>query len=66
MIPLSILGIDDLPADETSTASTAQDVAIKLKKKIAGYGKEIGDTTDIVVMGLDSAYTRTNGNYLLP
>jgi CRISPR-associated protein Csd1 len=53
--PLSILGVDDLPTDEKPTASTAQNVAIKLKKKIAGYGKEIGDTADVVVMGLDSA-----------
>jgi CRISPR-associated protein Csd1 len=53
--PLSILGIDDLPTDEKPSASTAQEVAIKLKKKIAGYGKQIGDTTDVVVLGLDSA-----------
>jgi CRISPR-associated protein Csd1 len=36
-------------------ADTAQDLAIRLKKKIAGYGKEVGDTTSVVVMGLDSA-----------
>ncbi|MGB8213614.1 MAG: type I-C CRISPR-associated protein Cas8c/Csd1 [Anaerolineales bacterium] len=53
--PLSILGINELPTDAPPTASTAQEVAIKLKYKIAGYGKDIGDTTDIVVMGLDSA-----------
>jgi CRISPR-associated protein Csd1 len=53
--PLAILEVDDLPTDEITNISTAQDIAIKLKKKIAGYGKEIGDTTDIVVMGLDSA-----------
>ena len=52
--PLSML-LGELPTDAPPTASTAQDVAIKLKKKIAGYGKEIGNTTDIVVMGLDSA-----------
>ena len=52
--PLSML-LGELPTDAPSTVSTAQDVAIKLKKKIAGYGKEIGSTTDIVVMGLDSA-----------
>jgi CRISPR-associated protein Csd1 len=52
---LSILGINELPTDTLPTASTAQEVAVKLKKKIAGYGKEIGNTTDIVVMGLDSA-----------
>jgi CRISPR-associated protein Csd1 len=53
--PLSILGIDDLPTDEKPGVSTAQNVALRLKKKIAGYGKEIGDITDVVVMGLDSA-----------
>lgn len=52
---LSILDTGDLPSDAMPKASTAQEVAIKLKKKIAGYGKEIGDTTDVVVMGLDSA-----------
>ena len=51
----SVLGADDLVSDQAPRAFTAQDIAIKLKKKIAGYGKEIGDTTDIVVMGLDSA-----------
>ncbi|MDR3577459.1 MAG: type I-C CRISPR-associated protein Cas8c/Csd1 [Anaerolineaceae bacterium] len=53
--PLSILGFDELPTDELLTASTAQDLAIKLKKKIAGYGKYLGNTTNVVVMGLDSA-----------
>jgi CRISPR-associated protein Csd1 len=52
--PLSML-LGELPTDAPSTASTAQDIAIKLKKKLAGYGKAIGNTTDIVVMGLDSA-----------
>lgn len=51
----SVLGVDNLVSDQAPRADTAQDVAIKFKKKIAGYGKEIGDTTDIVVMGLDSA-----------
>ncbi len=44
----------DVSAGELS-ADTAQDLAIRLKKKIAGYRQEIGPTTDIVVMGLDSA-----------
>ncbi|OQY89837.1 MAG: type I-C CRISPR-associated protein Cas8c/Csd1 [Anaerolineae bacterium UTCFX1] len=51
----SILGADDLVSDQMPRAFTAQDVAIRFKKKIAGYGREIGNTTDIVVMGLDSA-----------
>ena len=53
--PLAILGFDELPSDQSKTVSTAQDLALKLKKKIAGYNKEIGDTTNIVVMGLDAA-----------
>lgn len=52
---LDILGYADLPSDEDASASTAQEVAIKLRKSIAGYSKKIGDTTSIVVMGLDSA-----------
>lgn len=52
---LSILGFDELPSDQLKTISTAQDLALKLKKKIAGYNKEIGDTTNIVVIGLDAA-----------
>ncbi len=46
---------DDLPSDESPALSTAQALALKLKRRIAGYGKELGDTTGIVVMGLDSA-----------
>jgi CRISPR-associated protein Csd1 len=53
--PLSTITIEDLPSDAPPTVNTAQLVAVKFKKKIAGYGKEIGDTADIVVMGLDSA-----------
>jgi len=44
----------DLPSDDKSI-DTAQDVAIRLKKKIAGYRQEIGDRTDVVVMGVESA-----------
>ncbi len=53
--PLAILGFDELPSDLSKTVSTAQDLALKLSKKIAGYNKDIGDTTNIVVMGVDSA-----------
>jgi len=53
--PLSIFGEADLPSDQTSEDSTAQNLARKLKNKIAGYKAELGDTTDVVVMGLDSA-----------
>lgn len=44
----------DLPSDDKSI-DTAQDVAIRLRKKIAGYRQEIGDRTDVVVMGVESA-----------
>lgn len=45
----------DAPAEESKTADTAQDVAIRLKKKIAGYRQEIGERGDVVVMAVDSA-----------
>lgn len=46
----------DLPSDDKHV-DTAQDVAIRLKKKIAGYRQNIGDRTDVVVMAIDSATT---------
>lgn len=51
----ALLGYDNQPAIETPLTATAQELAIKLKRMIAGYHQEIGETTDIVVMGLDSA-----------
>lgn len=53
--PLAILGFQELSNDESASVSTAEELAIKLKKKIAGYNKELGDATGVVVMGLDSA-----------
>lgn len=54
---ISILGFDDLLNDEKLQTYTAQDLAIQFKKRIAGYGKDIDNTTDIVIIGLDSATT---------
>ncbi|MGB3477937.1 MAG: type I-C CRISPR-associated protein Cas8c/Csd1 [bacterium] len=52
---LAILGEATLMSDDTNTVSTAQNLAIKLKKKIAGYKVAVSDTRGVVVMGLDSA-----------
>ena len=41
--------------DEQLAADTAQDIGIRLKKKIAGYRQEIGERGDVVVMAVDSA-----------
>lgn len=49
----------DAPAEESKTADTAQDVAIRLKKKIAGYRQEIGERDDVVVMAVDTATDST-------
>ncbi|MCC9078493.1 type I-C CRISPR-associated protein Cas8c/Csd1 [Litorilinea aerophila] len=51
--PISLL-MGDLPMEEPPPY-TAQEIALQLKKRIAGYGKELGDTTEIVVMAMDSA-----------
>lgn len=53
--PISILGEDSLKSDEPDNFSVAQNLAIKLRQKIAGYKADLGDTSSVVVMGLDSA-----------
>jgi CRISPR-associated protein Csd1 len=50
---------EDAPAEESKTADTAQDVAIRLKKKIAGYRQEIGERGDVIVIAVDSATEST-------
>ncbi len=45
----------DLAPEASMNADTAQDVAIRLKKKIAGYRQEIGDRADLIVMAVDSS-----------
>jgi CRISPR-associated protein Csd1 len=52
---ISLLGVKDLSNDEQPSSATAQELALKLKRKIAGYGKEIGNTAGVVVMAVDSA-----------
>jgi len=51
--PISIL-LDDVSSTDL-VADTAQSLAIRFNKRISGYGKELGDTSTIVVLGLDSA-----------
>jgi len=53
--PLAILGIDELPSDESASVYTAENISVRFKQRIAGYGSELGDTTGVVVMALDSA-----------
>jgi len=54
---ISVLGMDDFPEEGVLSAYTAQDLAIKFRKRIAGYGNEFDNATDIVVLALDSATT---------
>lgn len=53
--PLAILGEDALKSDDSDNVSVAQNLAIKLRQKIAGYKADLGDTSGVVVMGIDSA-----------
>ncbi len=55
--PLSVLGeeVFELASDDSDVVSTAQNIALKFNNKIAGYKADLGDTSGIVVMGLDSA-----------
>lgn len=50
----SILDENELVSDDLINDFTGQYLAIELKKKIAGYSVELGPTTNVVVMGLDS------------
>lgn len=52
---LDILGLDELPNDESPTAYTAENIGIKFRNRIAGYGSELGKTDGIAVMAIDSA-----------
>lgn len=51
----SIDALDDLPSEESDIADTAQNMALRLKMKIAGYRQELGETARMVVMAVDSA-----------
>lgn len=53
---LELLGIE-LPSQTGASGigDVAQAFALRLKSAIRGYGKDLGPTEDIVVMGLDSA-----------
>ncbi|MGD0153039.1 MAG: type I-C CRISPR-associated protein Cas8c/Csd1 [Thermacetogeniaceae bacterium] len=53
--PFSILGIEGVQSDSDVSVYTAQELALKLKQRIAGYGMNIGLGTRVVVMGMDSA-----------
>lgn len=57
----SLFGENELQSDSKPVVSTAQELAIRLKKKIAGYSADIDDTTGIVVMGLDSTSSDLKG-----
>ena len=48
---------ENAPTEEDPNAYTAQELAVKLRNRIAGYGKELGKTDEVVVMALDSATT---------
>lgn len=52
---ISLLGFEDLSNDEAFSSATAQELALKFKRRIAGYGKEIDNTAGVVVMAVDSA-----------
>lgn len=51
----SLMGLDFLSSDSENVASTSQEFALKLNKTIAGYSVDLGDVSNIVVLGVDSA-----------
>lgn len=55
--PYALLGFDKIESDTELPVSTAQELALKLNKKITGYNADLGGTTGVMVMGMDSATT---------
>jgi CRISPR-associated protein Csd1 len=53
--PFSILGLEVGQSDSEASAYTAQELALKLKQKIAGYSTNLGRGSRVVVMGVGSA-----------
>lgn len=53
--PLEILEITDLSNDDSHSAYTAQEIGIQLRNRMAGYGRALGNTENVVVIGLNSA-----------
>ena len=53
--PFSILGLEGEQSDSEASVYTAQELALKLKQRIAGYGTNLGRGDRVVVMGMDSA-----------
>jgi CRISPR-associated protein Csd1 len=51
----SVMGTEDLPDGTKGSVYTAEEVALSLKKKLAGYSAQLGETADVVVMAVDSA-----------
>ena len=49
-----LMGMSGLQ-ENTHITDTAQDASVRLGKLLSGYNAELGDTAEIVVMGLDSA-----------
>jgi CRISPR-associated protein Csd1 len=49
--------MDDLPDEDNVQVYTAQEDALKLNKKIAGYKASLDDIADVVVIALNSATT---------
>lgn len=50
------LALGRAPEAPAQTAGyTAQEIGVQFSKRVAGYTAELGDTTDVVVMALDSA-----------
>lgn len=53
---LDVIGVGAFLSEEQKPlVYTAQDLAIKLKQKIAGYNVHLGDVSEVVVMGMESA-----------
>jgi CRISPR-associated protein Csd1 len=59
--PFNLIEDDLIQLDSEGIVSTAQELAIKLNKKISGYNTKLDSTTGIVVLGIDSTSSDMKG-----
>lgn len=52
---IDLLGLNSMDSLELSEVFTAQNIGIQIRKMIAGYMQELGEMSEVVVIGLDSA-----------
>ncbi len=52
---IDLLGLNAMDSMQSTDVFTAQNIGIQVRNMIAGYKQQLGETSEVVVIGLDSA-----------